>query len=290
MTRFVTVLLLAFVVASVAPASAQTPAAATPAQGTLDDARRYFEQGLAMSDQERWGEAVEFLRRSLAIVERPSTLYNIGVAYLRVGKPTSARTSLERFLAVSDARQERARRAEATRLVAEANRAIARLTLAVDPPNARVLVDGNAVDRSQPVALDPGSHVVVVEGDGYERQSVEVSLLPGENLERRVVLAQTAAPAADPAVAAAPPVDAPTPASVAEASSPAPETTAPPSPFAPPPDRDDSQPFWKNAILWTVVGGVLVAGAVTAAVVVATSGESSPDSGSTGVVLSGFSF
>ena len=44
------------------------------AQSSEAEARALFEQGLEYAQQERWGEALVYFRRSHVIVERPSTL------------------------------------------------------------------------------------------------------------------------------------------------------------------------------------------------------------------------
>ena len=52
----------------------------------LEEARVLFERGLALTDEERWAEALEYFRRSRAISERPSGVYNAAVALYHLGR------------------------------------------------------------------------------------------------------------------------------------------------------------------------------------------------------------
>jgi len=96
--------------------SAQTQ----PTSAQVSEARALFQSGMRLVEQERWGEALEFFRRSRAIASRPSTVFNIGSMLVRLGRMAEAISTLEEFLQLSDARQNAAERAEAQRLLADA--------------------------------------------------------------------------------------------------------------------------------------------------------------------------
>ena len=50
------------------------------------EAQALFRRGLELGEENRWADALEHFRRSLARVARPSTLFNIGVALGRLGR------------------------------------------------------------------------------------------------------------------------------------------------------------------------------------------------------------
>lgn len=182
----------AFAMAAIVTVSALPRAALAQAQpAQVNEARTLFQSGMRLVEQERWGEALEFFRRSRAIAARPSTVFNIGSVLVRLGRMAEAIETLEEFLRVSDPRQNAAERAEAQRLLGEARAARSTFTLSTNVSDAHVFIDGAAVegqgaDRS--LQLDPGSHVVRLTADGHEEQSFSISVLPGQSQARAVVL------------------------------------------------------------------------------------------------------
>jgi len=159
------------------------------------DARALFERGIEYSDQERWGEAVEYFRRSWALLERPSTAYNLAVALLRLGQPTGALDALEDFLRVADG--DDSRRPRARELLETALAAIAHVTMTVEPATAVVRVDGSLVGGEGPVRelrLDPGQHNVRVEAEHHEPEAITIAVVDGERVQRSVTLAHLPEP------------------------------------------------------------------------------------------------
>jgi len=160
-------------------------------------ARSYFDRGVAFADEERWGEALEFFRRSDEIVERPSTVFNMGVAQYRLGAVLGAIASLERFLEIADPVEERSRRRAARELLERLRPAVATLVFTVAPADARVLVDGEAVlgvGRERTTRVDPGRRQVEVTAPGHLPVRAVVAVLPG-GTERRTITLSPAPPA-----------------------------------------------------------------------------------------------
>ncbi len=163
-----------------------------------DAARALFDRGVELSEQERWGEALEYFRRSRDLVDRPSTVFNMAVAELRLGQPTVGIASLDAYLAsTEDNPAEEHRRAEATRLREIARASVVTLHLEIVPPDAEVRVDGTAITVEGPsrdIEIDPGTHRIQVTADGYEPSGFELSVLEGEQAERAVALAHLPGP------------------------------------------------------------------------------------------------
>lgn len=169
---------------SLASASARGQDAGAPRPIAPEvEARALFEQGVSLSAEERWGEALEAFRRSRVLVERPSTVFNIAVALLRLGQPTAALAAIDDFMRIADPRQEAARLAEAARMRELATTALARLSLTVEPAQSTVTIDEVAIEGSgatRELTVDPGRHRVDVAAEGHRATSVVVSLMPGE--------------------------------------------------------------------------------------------------------------
>jgi len=180
-------------------ASAQTEEEPVERADAEAMAREHFTRGVELSRQERWGEALEYFRRSRALVERPSTTFNIALALLRLGHPTEGRATLEEYLAQSEGlEREEARRAQAPELMELANSSIAELTLEVAPPEAELRIDGvliEATGAERIVPLDPGTHSLRVTYEGYTAQTLDLSLLEGERASRAIALSARTDPA-----------------------------------------------------------------------------------------------
>jgi hypothetical protein len=238
-----------------------------------DDARSLFREGLQLADQERWGEAIVYFRRSRTLEDRPSTMFNLGVALLRAAQYNEALVVFEDFQRASDPVRDAESRAEVERFAAMARSSRARLELRVDPSAAVLSIDGQASDSTgatREIWLDPGRHVILVEAPGHTSRTLHLSFLPGEQTTTEVELiagthvepvAATSAPSAEPVLDRA----------TLEA-----DTDAP------------GEDLWASPILWTVVAVVAVGAGVGIGLGVGLGSggsESMPYGGNTGIVL-----
>jgi hypothetical protein len=174
-----------------APISASAQEAATPSTEQLAEARGLFERGLAAADAERWAEAVELFRRAREIVERPSIVFNLGQALVRLGRSSEARAALDRFVAIADARVDQADIAVAQRLLSELAAAQGTLELSIEPADAVIELDGEPLDGSGPervITLDPGRHRIAVTAPGHRPDRFEVSVIAGSRERRSALL------------------------------------------------------------------------------------------------------
>lgn len=198
MQRFLRALSLVVVVqlmSGLGPGRAAAQQAETPAAEDLERARTLFEQGIAFVDAGRWLEALAAFRASQAIVERPGTLFNIGNALFRLGRPLEAKRVLELYLrrpeVVGDAPATR----DGAALLGLATRSVATLSLEISPPDAIVAVDDvpqDAMGASRSIAVEPGSHVLRVTAQGFVETRISVDLMPGATHSERVTLAPAA--------------------------------------------------------------------------------------------------
>src|SRR5688500_10431398 len=103
-----------------------------------EQARRLFEQGLEAADRQQWQQAVEHFRQSRAIMDRPSTAYNLAVALENTGRVREALEALADYFRMANAAE--SRYAQATALRSELDARIGHVVLTITPDSARVEV------------------------------------------------------------------------------------------------------------------------------------------------------
>jgi hypothetical protein len=137
-------------------------------------------------------------------------------------------------------------RKSAQDVLGKARGMIAQLNLEVSPNAARVLLDGVpvALAEGQALILEVGDHVVEVQASGYLSERRSLSIVGGEKLQVSVVMRQAEAP-------------------------PSPDETAQAAPAPPPREQDDRaqekpRRWYKSPWLWVGVSVAVVAGGVTA--------------------------
>ena len=224
-----------------------------PSDVTLAEAQALFRHAVELGDQDRWAEALELFRRSLALVPRPSTEFNVGFALFRLGRFREAIVIFDRYLEASQGETSELR-AEAVTRRGQAIANLAELTVDVDPTDATLRVDGaldTAGGPTRTLQLDPGRHLLLATSPGHDEAQREVSLLSAEHRHERLELALTAPSSAS-------------------------TTTS---------GHDTS--LLDDPIFWIVSGAIVVAigVGVGVGVGVATSGTTAPYEGSSGVVL-----
>lgn len=158
------------------PTAPQVPA---PSPNVQRDARSLFEQGRAHAAAEHWVEALEAFQASLVLTERPSTLFNIAAALVRLGRAREALETLDRFDALADPRRDATLLVDAAELRRTAEASLRHVTLHVTPPDARVEVDGREADPApeggaRTLTLDAGAHSISVSRAGYATERFEL--------------------------------------------------------------------------------------------------------------------
>jgi hypothetical protein len=166
--------------------------------------------------------------------ERPVLLFNIAMCRRALLQYPEAIAAFRQYLVVADPDTPEERRQQVRELITEMEGNLARVTVRADQDGATVLLDGVRVGSTplaQVLQLGPGSHVVEVRKDGYRDTRLPFDVMAGE--ARELVLAL--------------------------------EPLAP----SPQPVSDDSaedggivESWW----FWTLIGVVVVGGAVTAGV------------------------
>lgn len=139
------------------------------------EARKAFEQGVAASNDARWQDARRAFQHSLDLVVKPSTLFNLAVADLKLGLTQEAIDALDRFRQLANPKQHAAMLERAATLRAEAERSKEAAVPA--PERARSLIE--------PGNLSPTARDSYVQGrDAYARGDDGVALEAFERAHR----------------------------------------------------------------------------------------------------------
>ncbi|TKD06325.1 tetratricopeptide repeat protein [Polyangium fumosum] len=217
------------------------PAKPTPEQR---QARALFDQGLALSDEGKWTEALEAFRKSDDISPSTSVRFNIAASLRALGRYVEARDTLD--AAVTDAEIRKvpikpSLKTEIDKLREEVSGKIIRIELQTSPANADVTVDGMPIKLATDgrAEIDPGKHVFVIGAKGHDTTTVTKTVSQGDTS-----LTLTA-----PRAAA---VEAPKP---------------------------KDPPFYKRPWFWGTVGAVVVGAAAVTTIVLVTNPETPTTAG-----------
>lgn len=160
------------------------------AQDAATQAKQNFERGLAHADRGEIDAAIEAFEAAYAASPHPTVLFNLGQAYSISGRPVEALRALRTYL--EQAKPDAARKAEAEQLVRFNEGRVGRVTLSVEPAEARLFIDGRAYGLASEVTtleLAAGTHVLRAEANGYRDATQEFVLRPWRGEEARIALA-----------------------------------------------------------------------------------------------------
>jgi tetratricopeptide (TPR) repeat protein len=167
------------------------------ASATGDDsadaaARAAFAAGLEASRAERWADAEREFRRSVSLVRRQSTLYNLALSLYMQRRFRECLAVLDQVLRTND-RSGDPRYAEyASKLLQRVRSESSIVRLVVSPPNAHVRVDGETARETgaeRTLEVVPGTHDAEVAAPQYVTQHIALETTAGVDLERSVTLA-----------------------------------------------------------------------------------------------------
>jgi len=169
-------------------------------------ARELFARGVEQAQRGELDAAAANFERAYQQSPHYAVLFNLGQAYTTLGRPVEAVRAFEKYLEGGGKKITPERQAEVRQLIRISKKRIGDVSFAIDPPSAKLSIDGKEIDAaslSGPVSLSTGTHGVAVTLQGFETfvSSVNVEAQQTAVLEVRLTRAPEPAPlaAAEPA-------------------------------------------------------------------------------------------
>ena len=194
------------------PAVARGDDATLAPDAQTTEAREAFLKGAALVAKAEWAEALASFETAARLKPHAIATFNIGACQRAMGQYTRARASFAAALAQNDkaggGQLSQSLASEATGYVHELDGLLAHAQVDLDPPGAKIAIDGRPLDvvegaagvphavagrrapgppepapgKSFEVVLDPGAHVVVLSRSGYADAVLNQTFAPGSTL------------------------------------------------------------------------------------------------------------
>jgi hypothetical protein len=191
-----------------APALAIAGPAPKPHTAEEKDADRHFKSGVALYNENKFGEALAEFQRAYDLAPAPVVLLNIAACHRELSQYGDAVTFYKRFLAEGAGKVPAAKLAAAKADLDAILARIARVTVTITPSEGATLsLDGETLaSPAMPLIVAPGEHKLVAHIDGHKDAERTLSVASGDEVS--VALAPAELPPAPAPVAAvvSPPV------------------------------------------------------------------------------------
>jgi hypothetical protein len=171
-----------------------THARAQAAQSEPQQDEREYQRTIARALQEyqlaHWDEAETLFARAHALKPSARTERGMGLAAFENRKYALAVSHLHAALVDTRRPLTARQRQEVERALEQASTFVARVSLAITPPDASLTLDGVPPVRSSDGALllDPGEHELIASAPGHEQRSVRIEAAGGMQREVRIAL------------------------------------------------------------------------------------------------------
>lgn len=185
------------VVASAGTAGARKPAATAAAAKNdpqMIEAKRHFDQAVALFNDGDFGGALAEFEASYKIHASAGVLYNIGLTQKALYRYDEALGSLRKYL-VDAQKIPKDKRAEVTQLISEIQALLATVTFAVTPTGTSVVLDGRQLGQAPTLGsygVAAGMHTFEFSADGYKPAKRELKVVAGQPLTLTVSLEKIA--------------------------------------------------------------------------------------------------
>jgi tetratricopeptide (TPR) repeat protein len=223
--------------------------------------RALVAEALAEFDAGHFAEARALFLHAHSVNPSARTLRGVGLSSFELREYRATIEYLEQALGSLENPLQDELRASTEAVLRRAYGFVGRYTVELQPPGARLRVDGMPSVSAPVLLLEIGSHVITVEAQGHVSETRTLHVLGGEREPLQLSLTPSAAPLPSPAVAALPPVrDTEVPAG-AEAAR---------LRVADPAAHDDSarqRPLLRSAWLWTGVAAAVVSASVVGSLI-----------------------
>ena len=164
------------------------PAVARADDAATAEAQARFQEGLDLADAGKHEPARLKFQQAWSVFKSPAVLYNLARSEQLTGHELEALEHFRLFLRVgaTDVKITDAMREKAKQNAAELSRKVGQVDIEV-PASARVTVDGKALEETpkDPVPVQPGRHTIEATFDGKVR-NVSVECLAGNVVKARI--------------------------------------------------------------------------------------------------------
>lgn len=178
-----------FVIAiGAARTAAAEPSCAPPAVGSSavdEKAEALYRKGIEARSAAEWEAARTFFLQACQISSHYQILAHLGEAELKLGLYRDAAEHLSAFLAAAPSTMSAVSRAKGEEMLAEARSHVGTVSLAIQLPNAVVLVDGAPVGRvplKGSLFVEPGLREFEARGEGGAKAKTLHSIAPGSEV------------------------------------------------------------------------------------------------------------
>jgi tetratricopeptide (TPR) repeat protein len=144
-------------------------------------AHALFDEGVALSDEGKWADALAAFQKSDEVVPSASARFNIGTTLRALGRYVEAKKILERVLEDDKSKKppmKPALKKDITKLLDEVKQKVLVAKILVSPVDADVQMDGSPIARLPDgrIEVDPGKHVFVIKAAGHDTTTVTETL------------------------------------------------------------------------------------------------------------------
>jgi hypothetical protein len=170
--------------AGTAAARKPKPATAPAVDAQLADAKRHFDQAVALFNDGDFGGALAEFEASYKIRPSAGVLYNIGLTQKALYRYDEALASLRKYL-VDAQKIPKDKRAEVTQLISEIQALLATVTFAVTPAGTVVTLDGRQLGEAPTLGsygVAAGMHKFEFAAEGFKPQKKELKVVAGQPL------------------------------------------------------------------------------------------------------------
>lgn len=153
-----------------------------------DPGREHFQRGLTLADHGHWSDAILEFERARSLGPSASVHFNLAIAYRVVHRIREAAEAFESFLSIAPADTPAPVLAQARGAIQQLHGQLGSVVIDVRPPDATLLIDNEAVAIAPVLWLEPGLHTLVAVSDGRAAVTRIVRVQTGSRVNVRLTV------------------------------------------------------------------------------------------------------
>ncbi len=159
------------------------PASEASADQRRDEARRHFDSGIKLFHDGNFKGALAEFEAAYSVNPSGGALRNVALCQKALYRYAESSDTLQQLLDRHGDQLSAAERQTVQETIAELGTLVGRVTIAILPPTAEVLVDGRVLDREQleaGIRLNVGEHTIAASAPGYAQLTRLIRVAGGE--------------------------------------------------------------------------------------------------------------